>query len=103
VNGRPASVDAPVYLQVEPVFESYVRHGEDERRLQGARVKRMTLTRPDKPLGGSVLVKVVLRIPAGVFYPLRPEAVVVIPETLTELQTIEVVASDPHADPDAES
>jgi hypothetical protein len=98
VTARPASVDAPVYLQVEPIFARYKSPVEDERRLQGARVKRMTLTRPDRPLGGSVLVKVVLRIPAGVFYPLRPEAVVVIPESLTEVNAIEVVASDPHAD-----
>jgi hypothetical protein len=42
-----------------------------------------------------VVVKVTLRIPAAVFDPLRPEAVVVIPADLTDPHPVVVDAGDP--------
>lgn len=90
-------VDATVYLQVEPIEATWIRSREDEPRIESARVKRMTTKRPEQPLGGTVLVKLTLRLPVAAFRPMRPEAIVVVPDSLTELSPVEVVAEDPHA------
>lgn len=95
-------VEATFYAQVEPEW-GRTWAGEDEAPLRSAKVVRTTQQRPKRPQSGTVLLKLTVRVPAGAFYPLRPEAVVVIPESLTELGPIEVVAGDPHADPDDES
>ena len=91
---NPKHVDATFYVQVEPEWSTYPVHGE--KTLRGAKAARLTQTRPGKPVGGTVLVKLTVRLPAGAFLPLRPEAVVVIPEGLTEVQPVEVIAEDPH-------
>lgn len=91
-------VDATFYAQVEPEWSQLSYWGEADRPLRGAKVVRTTQQRPDRPKPGTVLVKLTIRIPAGAFYPLRPEAIVVVPETLTEPHPVEVVAEDPHAE-----
>ena len=91
-----ASIDAPVYLQVEPRDRAYdPTTGRWDGRARSAAVVGMTVNRPEKPRRGVVVVKVVLRIPAAAFDPLRPEAVVTIPADLTEPHPIEVTADDP--------
>jgi hypothetical protein len=89
-------VDATFYAQVEPEW-GYRAPGDEERSLRRVRVVRVTQQRPTQPKPGTVLVKLTLRVPAAAFYPLRPEAVVVVPESLTEATPVEVVAEDPHA------
>lgn len=84
------TVDATFYAQVEPEFY-HLSYGESM--VRGAKVARVTQTRPDKPKPGVVLVKLTLRMPKRVFLPLAPEAVVVIPDNYTEV--IEVHAEDP--------
>lgn len=89
-----AHVDATFYAQVEPEWSTYTNRDGD-RVLRGAKVVNITQKRPTRPKGGTVLLKLTVRVPAGAFLPLRPEAVVVIPEGMAETTPIEVVAEDP--------
>lgn len=89
-----ATVDATFYAQVEPIWSSYIPR-DGERSLNGARVITITQAKPKRPKGGTVLVKLTLRLPASAFLPLRPEAIVVVPEALTEGVPLEVIAEDP--------
>lgn len=91
---QPSHVDATFYAQVEPEWRGYVS-GTGDRRLVGAKVVRLTQNRPEQPKGGTVLVKLTVRVPAGAFLPLRPEAVVVIPDDMTVTTPVEVLAEDP--------
>ncbi len=60
------------------------------------RIARVTQSKPSKPKSGTVLVKLTLRIPEAAFLPLRPEAVVVIPEDMAAASApIQVEANDP--------
>lgn len=90
-------VDATFYAQVEPEW-GYKPSYETEAPLRAAKVVNVTQKRPSRPKPGTVLVKLTLRVPAAAFYPLRPEAIVVVPESLTEATPLEVVAEDPHTD-----
>ncbi len=91
-----ATVDVPVYLQVEPREREY---NPETRRWDGAvtdaTVVATTKTRPGKPRAGTVTVKVTLRIPARAFDPLSPEAVVIIPTDMTDPTPVVVEAGDP--------
>lgn len=93
----PEYVDAPVYLQIEPDFFTF-RPTDTTEAVRGARVVGMTQKRPQQPRSGVVIVKVVLRLPKAAFVPLRPEAVVVIPESMTTPVPIEVEAVDADGD-----
>jgi hypothetical protein len=91
------SVDATFYAQVEPEWGRSASY-DPEPPIRRVRVARITLTRPDRPKPGVVVVKLTLRIPAAAFYPLQPEAVVEIPTELTQPFPVSVVAGDPHAE-----
>lgn len=91
----PKNVDATFYLQVEPDWSSYSDPMTGEPKLRGAKAKRITLQRPERPGGGTVLVKLTVRLPESAFRPLRPEATIVIPESITLATPIEVVAAHP--------
>ncbi len=83
-------VRTTVYLQVEPEW-SY--SGEQ---VRGAKVVRLTQRAPGgNQIGGTVLVKITLDVAENAFKPLRPEAVVVIPEGLGVAKPIEVFAEEP--------
>lgn len=82
-------VDATFYVQVEPEF-NYMGT-----QVLGARAVRLTQKKPDLPKGGTVLTKLTVRIPKSSFMPLRPEAIVVIPEGMAVAHPIEVEAQDP--------
>jgi hypothetical protein len=86
--------DATFYAQVEPEW-GYGRDANGERRLAGAKVARITQKRPGSPIAGTVMVKLTIRVPRSAFLPLRPAAVVVIPEDMTVTTPVEVVAEDP--------
>lgn len=88
------SRDSTFYVQLEPVWGSRL-YGSDELRLDHVRAVRMTQDKPKKPLPGVVMVKLTVRIPEAAFRPLRPEAIIEIPEALTTHTPIEVVADDP--------
>lgn len=82
--------DAEFYVQIEPDWY----RGFSEPRLRGAKAVAITQKRPTKPRGGTVTVKMTIRVPDGAFLPLRPEAVVVIPTDMTVVTPLEVVAED---------
>ena len=70
------------YLQVAPS------------RYSELRVVKSTQRKPDIVEPGCVVVKVQLRIPSAAFEPLRPEAIVTVPEGLVQ-RVVEVEAADP--------
>jgi len=90
----PKHVDATFYAQVEPEWSRYRTVG-GEKALEGAKVVTITQRKPSRPRGGTVLVKLTIRVPEAAFLPLRPEAIVVVPEDMTIASPIEVVAEDP--------
>lgn len=81
-------VDATFYAQVEPVWR-YTNGTLTSQSLRGARVVRLTQSHPSQPIGGTVLVKLTLRLPSKAFLPLRP-SVVVVPEADAEPVLLEV-------------
>lgn len=87
-------VDARFYAQVEPEWSGYV-DSEGNRAVWGAKVVAITQKKPARPRGGTVLVKLTIRVPKAAFMPLRPEAIVVIPEEMTVATPVEVEAVDP--------
>lgn len=66
-------VDVTCFAQVEPSW----RYGDRTlaKSVSGASVVRLTQTHPRQPIGGTVLVKLALRIPASAFLPLMPRPV----------------------------
>ena len=66
-------VDATFYAQVEPEWSTYIT-SNGERALRGAKVVTITQKKPTRPKGGTVLVKLTIRVPESAFMPLRPEA-----------------------------
>ena len=91
------TVKATVYLQVQPEYTYWAksrREIDTPRSIEGAKVVGSTQNKAQKPKPGTVEVKITVEIPKGAFLPLRPEAVVVIPEALTQPHPIEVEAED---------
>lgn len=87
-------VDATFYAQVEPEWSSYVTSRTGEREVVRAKVVSITQGRPRRQAPNTVLTKLTLRVPKAAFMPLRPEAIVVIPESMTSVAPIEVEAVD---------
>jgi hypothetical protein len=96
---RQGAVDATFYAQVDPAWSSWVDR-DGERVVQAARVDRITQGRPSRPKPGCVLVKLTIQLPKAAFYPLQPQAIVIVPDSMTELTPVEVEAEDPHAQDD---
>jgi hypothetical protein len=87
------TVRATVYLQVAPEISSYYQR-DDPNGIRGAKVVGSTQKRSSKPQSGTVEVKLTVELPKAAFLPLRPEAIVVVPESLTTPHPIEVEAAD---------
>lgn len=87
------TVDATFFAQVDPDW--YQHNSWSDPHLRGAKVVTTTQKKPARPKGGTVLVKLTIRLPVAAFLPLRPEVVVVIPGNMTEVSPIEVIAEDP--------
>jgi len=90
-------IDATFFAQVEPTFGRRYDHERCEivEYVTKAKVVAVTQTRPERPRRGVVVTKLTIRIPEAAFLPLRPEAIVVIPEDMTAPYPIEVEAGDP--------
>lgn len=84
--------DATLYLQMEPTWS---RYGPRDRASNLVGVRATGLTQKPSARRGICEVKLTIRIPDGVFLPLRPEAVVVIPESMILTNAVEVEAVDP--------
>lgn len=93
----PGSHDTTFYVQIDPTFYSYI-NSEGERSLSHIRAVAITQKRPSRPRAGTVMVKLTIRVPDAAFLPLRPEAIVVVPENMTMVNPIEVLANDPSED-----
>lgn len=89
---------ATFWVQIEPEWDSYRRDSDGEPLLHGIKAKRITQNRPEVPLGGTVSMKLTVEVPEGVFKPLRPEAVIVVPEGMVVQHPIEVTVEDPSVD-----
>jgi len=91
------TVRATVYLQVQPEYTWRAKQQkkfDEPGAIDGAKVVGYTQNKAQKPKPGTVEVKITVEIPKGAFLPLRPEAIVVIPETLTQPHPVTVEASD---------
>jgi hypothetical protein len=75
--------DATFYLQVEPEWGMY-RSANGDLQLIGAKAARITQKQPDPPKGGTVVVRLTVRIPSSTLLPLRP-AVVDVPADHLEI------------------
>jgi hypothetical protein len=62
------------YLQVEPEWGVY-RSANGDLQLTGAKAARITQKQPDPPKGGTVVVKLTVRVPSSALLPLRPAVV----------------------------
>ena len=87
------TVRATVFLQVAPEYATWLNESHPNY-INGAKVVNATQSRSKKPRGGTVEVKLTVEIPKAAFLPLRPEAIVVVPESLTSPHPIAVEASD---------
>jgi hypothetical protein len=88
-----SSHDAEFYVQLEPEF---VMHSQPPR-VRALYAVRMTQGPPKVQKGGTVLVKLRVRVPDAALAPLAPSVLVVIPETLTHPEPIVAEAADANA------
>lgn len=88
------SHDATFFVQLAPDF--YQRYGHVDPTVRSIKAVALTQSRPGKPKSGTVLVKLTVRVPDGAFLPLRPEAIVVVPEDMTAVAPIVVTAENPN-------
>lgn len=90
------TVKATVYLQVAPEWKRWysAQNRDTTDAVGGAKVIGSTQNRTRSPKPGTVEVKLTVEIPKTAFLPLRPEAIVVVPESLTMPHPIEVEAED---------
>lgn len=86
---------ATFYVQVEPVWSRWAKDEHGEKQLDSIRAVAITQKQPQRPRGGTLSVKLSIEVPDGAFLPLRPEAVIVIPEGMVLTNPIEVEAVDP--------
>jgi len=91
---NPETVHATAYLQIEPNYRAYYSDRSKPESIDGARVVAVTQKKSAKPRPNTVEVKVTFELPKGAFLPLAPEAIVVIPESLTQPHPITVEALD---------
>lgn len=100
MTDQPSHVDATFYVQLSPEWSRYQRDPAGNRVLERAKFANATIQKPQAQKSGTVLLKLTVRVPAGAFLPLSPEAVVVIPDGMTVTEPIAVEASDPGEDGD---
>lgn len=91
---QPESADATFYAIVTPKWGSGWKKDEKDRPiLEGAKVERITQSRPQSmPKGGGVVVRLTVRIPSPAFLPLSPEAVIEV--GMDDLETITVLTEE---------
>lgn len=86
--------DATFYVQIEPEWSRYPSENGD-RVIRALKAVGITQRWPSRPRGGTVTAKLTIRIPDAAFLPLRPEAIVVVPEDMVVVNPIEVEAVVP--------
>lgn len=91
---QPDYVDATMYVQLAPEWDRWGHDDAGNQILEKAKLANATIKKPEVQKPGTVLLKLTVRVPAGAFLPLAPQAVVVIPEGMTVTEPIEVEAGD---------
>jgi len=92
------TVEATFYAQVVPTFgnrwDSTQKHSVPG--VTSIKVATITQQRPNKPQSKAVVIKLTLRFSEAAFMPLQPQAVIDIPDVLTQVgQTVVIEADDP--------
>lgn len=90
------TVQATFYVQVAPEFYRGYGATDSMASVRGAKVTGFTQKKSQNPKGGTIEVKLTIELPKAVFLPLRPEAIIVVPESMTASHPIEVEALDPN-------
>lgn len=93
---QPETVECSGYVVLEPVWSKWSRDTEDEPVLESIRATRLTKGRPTSARG--MVCKVKFRAPGRAFLPLRPVAVIDIPEDLMAMDEVEVDVQDANDD-----
>lgn len=83
------------YVTIEPNWSAYGSGPDGGPKLAGIKAKRITQARPSGGRISEVVIKVALEIPDSAFYPLIPEATVVVPEAFAAAMPVVVAAIDP--------
>lgn len=86
---------ATFWATVEPTWNRW-----DNERLAAIKVTKVTQSKPNRSARlGTVTVKLTLDIPDAAFLPLRPEAIIVVPEDMVAANLpITVEATDPEVE-----
>jgi hypothetical protein len=90
---QPTYVDATFYAVIVPQWSKWYEDGKGRPILQGAKVDRITQTRPGSVKGGGVVTRLTLRLDAEALLPLEPQAIIRI--SPGEVDVIEVTADAP--------
>lgn len=90
MSSNDQTVKATVYLQVQPEHYRYASTDDKEtgNDITRAKVVGSTQNRSERPKGGTVEVKLTIEIPKSAFLPLRPQATIVVPESLTSANIV---------------
>lgn len=89
-----SSHTATFYVQIEPEWSRYPNENGDKT-VSAIKAIAVTQKQPRSPRGGTLSMKLSVEVPDGAFMPLRPEAVIVIPEGMAIVNPIEVTVEDP--------
>lgn len=90
---QPSYVDATFYAVITPQWSKWYEDGQGRAILEGAKVDRITQTRPTTVRGGGVSTRLTLRVDAAALLPLEPQAIIRI--SAGEVEVIEVTAHAP--------
>lgn len=82
-----SDVTATAYLTVQGIRS---RHGD--KTVRQAKITRITQSRPSSLALDQIAVRVMVQLPSAAFEPLRPEALIVVPEEMIQFP-VEVEAS----------
>jgi hypothetical protein len=97
---KSSTHDVIFYVQLEPEYGRYIDPSTGERSISGVKAVALTQKRPNRPKPGTISVKMQVRAPEAFFLPLRPAAIVVLPEDLSVLSTpVQVDAVDDLEEP----
>lgn len=96
---QPPYVDATFYAVITPQWSKWYEDERGRTILEGAKVDRITQTRPTTVKGGGVVTRLTLRLDAEALLPLEPQAIIRI--SPGEVDVIEVVADAPSEEDEA--
>lgn len=88
----PRTIEATVYLALEPVFSRHVRGEDGTPAVEGLRISGMTKKRPG---AGKPCVRLRLRLPARAFAPLAPEVTIEVDEDTMSIPEPQVTVEHP--------